>query len=186
MADLNDEYFMSLALSQARHAWDLGEIPVGAVIVNAANEIVSVGCNRTIIDNDPCAHAEIVALRNAGKVLDTYRLTDLTMYVTLEPCCMCSGALIHARLKRLVYGAKDPKTGACGSVFDVLIDSRHSSEFLANLETLFTNMRSNFPLDASFIILLNSSRLFTQVPVIPSSAYISTNSISALDLIYSV
>ena len=126
MAELNDEYFMSLALSQARHAWDLGEIPVGAVIVNADKEIVSVGCNRTIIDNDPCAHAEIVALRNAGKVLDTYRLTDLTMYVTLEPCCMCSGALIHARLKRLVYGAKDPKTGACGSVFDGLIDSRHN------------------------------------------------------------
>ena len=126
MADVNDEYFMSLALSQARHAWDLGEIPVGAVIVNAAKEIVSVGCNRTIIDNDPCAHAEIVALRNAGTILDTYRLTDLTMYVTLEPCCMCSGALIHARLKRLVYGAKDPKTGACGSVFDILIDSRHN------------------------------------------------------------
>lgn len=121
-----DEYFMSLALSQARHAWDLGEIPVGAVIVNAADEIVSVGCNRTIIDNDPCAHAEIVALRNAGKALNTYRFPGLTMYVTLEPCCMCSGAIIHARIKRLVYGAKDPKTGACGSVFSVLTDARHN------------------------------------------------------------
>ena len=102
MADVNDEYFMSLALSQARHAWDLGEIPVGAVIVNAAKEIVSVGCNRTIIDNDPCAHAEIVALRNAGKILDTYRLTDLTMYVTLcqvKTSCIWSKRSENGRMR---------------------------------------------------------------------------------------
>ena len=126
MSTEKDEYFMRLALSQARHAQDLGEIPVGAVIVDDTGAVIAVGCNRTVIDNDPSAHAEIVALRQAGALLNTYRLTDLTMYVTLEPCCMCSGSLIHARLKRVVFGAKDPKTGACGSVFNVLIDPRHN------------------------------------------------------------
>ncbi|MBO6258112.1 MAG: tRNA adenosine(34) deaminase TadA [Succinivibrio sp.] len=117
---------MELALAQARCAEDLDEIPVGCVIVDPQGRIVSSGCNQTITAHDPTAHAEIVALRRAGLALDNYRLVGLTMYVTLEPCCMCAGALIHSRIHRLVYGADDPKTGACSSVFDVLKNPRHN------------------------------------------------------------
>ncbi len=120
------EYYMSLALSQANIALSLGEIPVGCVIVDKAGRIVGQGCNMTIINSDPTAHAEIMALRNAGVRLKNYRLVDLDMYVTLEPCCMCSGAIIHARLKHVYFGATDPKTGACGSMFNVLNDLRHN------------------------------------------------------------
>lgn len=117
---------MELALAQARCAQDLDEIPVGCIIVDANGRIVSSGYNQTITAHDPTAHAEIVALRRAGLEIENYRLVGLTMYVTLEPCCMCSGALIHSRIQRLVYGADDPKTGACSSVFDVLKNPLHN------------------------------------------------------------
>ena len=107
---------MQLALEQAVLAEQLGEVPVGAVVVDASGGVIATGFNRTIIDSDPTAHAEIVALRNAARELDNYRLPGLTLYVTLEPCAMCMGAMMHARLSRVVFGAHDPKTGVCGSV----------------------------------------------------------------------
>lgn len=110
---------MRLAFEQAQRAGDLGEVPVGAVVVSAQGEVIGQGHNRTIMDADPTAHAEIVALRMAARVQDNYRLPGASLYVTLEPCVMCMGAMLHARLARIVFGALDPKTGACGSVLDV-------------------------------------------------------------------
>ena len=120
------EKYMAMALEEANKAKELGEVPVGAIIVASDGTIVSRGCNRTIVDHDATAHAEIVALRRAGIAIGNYRLNDLTMYVTLEPCCMCVMACIHARIKAIVYGAEDPKTGACNSVFDLADDDRHN------------------------------------------------------------
>lgn len=120
-------YWMGLALAQARHAIDLGEIPVGAVVVDEERDaIVGAGCNMTLTTHDPSAHAEMVALRRTGQALENYRLPGLSMFVTLEPCPMCAGLVIHARLRRLVYGATDPRTGACGSVFPLISDPRHN------------------------------------------------------------
>lgn len=110
---------MHEALSMARAAVRAGEVPVGAVVVDARGEVVGRGYNRCIADHDPTGHAEIVALRDAAARHGNYRLPGLALYVTLEPCVMCMGALLHARLARVVYGARDPKTGACGSVMDV-------------------------------------------------------------------
>jgi len=110
--------FMQLALEQARHAWALGEVPVGAVVVKDG-EVVATGYNQPIGKHDPTAHAEIVALRAAAEKLGNYRLPGCELYVTLEPCAMCSGAMMHARLARVVYAAVDPKTGVCGSVLDL-------------------------------------------------------------------
>lgn len=110
---------MALALEQARLAAAAGEVPVGAVVVDAQGQVLGEGYNRTITDSDPTAHAEVVALRRAAARLGNYRLPGLSLYVTLEPCVMCMGAMLHARLARVVYGAPDPKTGACGSVLDV-------------------------------------------------------------------
>ncbi|WP_407852478.1 tRNA adenosine(34) deaminase TadA [Bordetella petrii] len=110
---------MALALQQAEAAWRVGEVPVGAVVVDARGQVLGTGFNRTITDHDPTAHAEIVALRAAARHLSNYRLPGISLYVTLEPCVMCIGAMLHARLARVVYGAADPKTGACGSVLDV-------------------------------------------------------------------
>lgn len=114
-----DDHFMALAMEQAKFAGSIGEVPVGAVLVDAEGQVLGVGYNRTITDHDPTAHAEIVALRNAARRLENYRLPGITVYVTLEPCVMCIGAMLHARLTRVVFGASDPKTGACGSVIDV-------------------------------------------------------------------
>ncbi|WP_238913394.1 tRNA adenosine(34) deaminase TadA [Achromobacter insolitus] len=114
-----DVSFMERALEQARAAYDIGEVPVGALVVSAQGDILGRGYNRTIIDHDPTAHAEIVALRSAARALENYRLPGITVYVTLEPCVMCIGAMLHARLARVVFGAYDPKTGACGSVLDI-------------------------------------------------------------------
>ena len=112
---------MERALQLAREAAEAGEVPVGAVIVDpATGAIVAEGANAPISGHDPTAHAEIVALRDAGARLDNYRLCDSTLYVTLEPCPMCAGAIVHARVARVVYGADDPKGGAAGSVFDLL------------------------------------------------------------------
>ncbi len=110
---------MRLALAQAQSAADAGEVPVGAALF-LDNRLVAVGQNRVLRDNDPTAHAEVVAMRAAGQLLNNYRLLRCTLYCTLEPCAMCSGAIIHARLARLVYGAPDPKAGAAGSVLSVL------------------------------------------------------------------
>jgi tRNA(adenine34) deaminase len=115
---VSDTAFMQLALEQAQQAWDLGEVPVGAVVVKDG-EVIAVGCNQPIGKHDPTAHAEIVALRAAAEKLGNYRLPGCELYVTLEPCVMCSGAMMHARLARVVFGATDPKTGACGSVLNL-------------------------------------------------------------------
>ena len=117
--DYNDQDWMQYALALADKAEAVGEIPVGAVLVKN-NEVIAEGWNLSIVEHNACAHAEIIAITNAGKVLKNYRLIDCTLYVTLEPCPMCAGALVHARIKRLVYGAGDYKTGAAGSVFDLV------------------------------------------------------------------
>jgi tRNA(adenine34) deaminase len=115
----SDEQWMEAALQQAAEAEGIGEVPVGAVIVcNGA--IVGRGMNRNLIDADPTAHAEVVALRDAAQTLGTQRLVECEMFVTIEPCAMCAGALTHARIRRLVYGADDPKAGAVHSVMQVL------------------------------------------------------------------
>lgn len=114
-----DEKWMAYALSVADNAARENEIPVGAVLVKD-DQLIAQGWNLSILNHDACAHAEIMAIREAGKVLENYRLVDCTLYVTLEPCPMCAGALVHARIKRLVYGAGDYKTGAAGSVFDLV------------------------------------------------------------------
>jgi len=121
-----DERFMRRALELAQHAADAHEeIPVGAVLV-ADGRIIGEGWNQSISHSDPSAHAEIVALREAGQRLGNYRFPGATLYVTLEPCVMCAGAIVHARVARAVYAAADPKTGAAGSVFDTLISDRHN------------------------------------------------------------
>ncbi|MEQ6890464.1 tRNA adenosine(34) deaminase TadA [Halomonas sp. CS7] len=107
----SDEFYMHRALDQARLGLDAGEVPVGAVVVDAAGEIVGVGFNAPVGGHDPSAHAEIQALRAAGERLGNYRLDGCTLYVTLEPCLMCTGAIIHARLDRVVYGAAEPRSG---------------------------------------------------------------------------
>lgn len=122
-----EEHWMRHALSLADRAErDDDEIPVGAVLLGADGTMLGEGWNRNISDHDPSAHAEILVLRQAGKALGNHRLTGCTLYVTLEPCAMCAMALVHARVARLVYAAADPKTGAAGSVFDLLADPRHN------------------------------------------------------------
>ncbi len=116
---MNDEHFMQMALAQAKQAQDSGEVPVGAVVVQQGR-VVAQAHNAPIRLNDPCAHAEVLALRSAAEQLGNYRLDDCTLYVTLEPCPMCVGALLHARVQRVVWGAAEPKTGAAGSVVDLL------------------------------------------------------------------
>jgi len=125
--DPADERWMRHAFALAERAQgEFDEIPVGAVLVGAQGELLGEGWNRNIRDHDPSAHAEIVAMRQAGQALANHRLVGSTLYVTLEPCAMCAMALVHARVARVVYGASDPKTGACGSVFDLLADPRHN------------------------------------------------------------
>src|SRR5437899_360657 len=118
-----DEQFMDLALAEARKAEGSGEVPVGAVIVSDG-VVIARGFNQPISLNDPTAHAEMVALRQACLKLGNYRLSNATMYCTVEPCMMCAGAMIHARLARLVFGTPDPKAGSAGSIYNVLTDPR--------------------------------------------------------------
>ncbi|MBD8525307.1 tRNA adenosine(34) deaminase TadA [Pseudoxanthomonas sp. CAU 1598] len=151
---------MQRALDEAdRIEREDGEVPVAALLVDANDALIAIGGNRNIAEHDPSAHAEIVALRAAGQRLQNYRLPGLTLYVTLEPCAMCAMALIHARVERLVFAADDPKTGACGSVFDLLADPRHNhrvevlSGVLAEdasrrLSNYFRKKRGRAPLDA--------------------------------------
>ena len=123
--DNQDLFWMGEALGLARQAGLEDEVPIGAVVVRNG-EVVGRGWNRNIGLNDPSAHAEIMAMRDAGERLSNHRLLDCSLYVTLEPCPMCVGAMIHARLKRVVFGANDPKTGAAGGMFDLLGDPAHN------------------------------------------------------------
>jgi tRNA(adenine34) deaminase len=131
---MTDESYLRAAIDEALAAERDGEVPVGAVVVYEG-AIVGRGNNRVLRDNDPTAHAEIVAMRAAGQALGNYRLENCTLYVTLEPCAMCAGAILHARIKRLVYAATDPKAGACGSVLSVMNHPQlnHKAEVEAGL-----------------------------------------------------
>jgi len=130
-----DQTYMEMAIEEARKARSAGEVPVGAVLVDSDNNVIAKGRNRTIGNCDPTAHAEMLVLREAGKVLGNYRLLSSTLYVTIEPCVMCMGAVIHARVARLVYGAPDPKWGAAGSLYDLARDGRlnHQPEIVAGV-----------------------------------------------------
>lgn len=120
---MNDMTFMQIALSLAEEAGKNGEVPVGAIVVKDGI-VIGRGSNAPITQHDPSAHAEIQAMRDAAKQLGNYRLVDCTLYVTLEPCAMCAGAIQHARIARLVFGASDPKTGACGSVVNLMAEEK--------------------------------------------------------------
>jgi tRNA(adenine34) deaminase len=120
---MDDEHFMREALALAERGRALGEVPVGAVVVKEG-EVIGRGFNCPITESDPTAHAEVRALREAAQRLGNYRLPGCALFVTLEPCAMCAGAMIHARIARVVYGAPDPKTGACGSVVDLFAEAR--------------------------------------------------------------
>ncbi len=150
-ATAEDERFMGLALEEADRAATAGEVPVGAVVV-LDGRVVARGHNAPVADRDPTAHAEIVALRAAARELGNYRLPDVTLYSTVEPCAMCCGALVHARVARLVYGAADPKAGAVRSLFRLLEDARlnhhvavtagvRASECGSRLSEFFRNRR---------------------------------------------
>lgn len=149
---MNDTDYMQQALELAAQAAAAGEVPVGAVVVHEGM-VVGRGFNQPISRADPSAHAEIMALRDAGQALANYRLADCDLYVTLEPCVMCSGAIIHARIRRVVFGATDPKTGACGSVIDLFAENRlnhhatvtagvRASESVALLQNFFASRRN--------------------------------------------
>jgi tRNA(adenine34) deaminase len=131
---MTDQDFMALALVQAKLAWDAGEVPVGAVVVKDGI-VIAQGYNQPISSHDPTAHAEVMALRAASQVLGNYRLPGCELYVTLEPCVMCAGAMMHARLSRVIYGAADLKTGACGSVINLFEQEKlnHHTEIVADV-----------------------------------------------------
>ena len=120
---MDDERFMRLALEEARRALAIGDVPVGAVVVREG-EVIASACNEREITGDPTAHAEVLALRAASKAIGDWRLTGTTMFVTLEPCPMCAGALVHARVPRLVYGSQDPRAGAAYSLYNIVQDPR--------------------------------------------------------------
>jgi len=126
---------MMIALEEARRARQIGEVPVGAVLVGEAGDLIANACNRTIANADPTAHAEILVLRAAAEKLRNYRLLNTTLYVTIEPCLMCMGAAVHARVARVVYGAPDPKWGAAGSLYHFALDPRlnHRPEVVAGV-----------------------------------------------------
>ena len=126
-----DVMFMAMALDQAYNGWAMGEVPVGAVIARDG-QVLATGFNQPIANHDPTAHAEIQAMRAAATLIGNYRLAGCTLYVTLEPCAMCAGAIQHARIARLVYGARDPKTGACGSVVDLFVQAKLNHHTVVN------------------------------------------------------
>jgi tRNA(adenine34) deaminase len=130
-----DEHFMEQTLAEARKAREAGEVPVGALVVSKDGKIIGRGYNRPISAHDPTSHAEIIAMREAAHHLTNYRLTGTTLYCTLEPCVMCAGAIVHARIARLVFGAHDPKAGAAGSIYNVVSDSRlnHQPEVVSGV-----------------------------------------------------
>ena len=137
MLSEHDQQWMTYALSLADKAEVQGEIPVGAVLVRD-NQIIGEGWNQSITLNDPSAHAEMQAIREAGKLLGNYRLINTTLYVTLEPCPMCAGLLVHSRIQRLVFGASDLKSGAAGSVMDLLRDERLNHQVEVTADVLAT------------------------------------------------
>jgi len=150
---MNDEYYMNLAILEAEKAAAMNEVPVGAVIVDKNKDVIGHGYNSPILSNDPTSHAEINAMRMASRVLNNYRLIDTTLYVTIEPCIMCMGAIIHARIKRVVFGAGDPKWGAAGSLYNIADDERlnHHPEIVPGIyenktkqliQNFFINKRS--------------------------------------------
>ena len=120
----NHKYFMELALEEAKKAGQMGEVPIGAILVSDSGAVLSAAHNRTVKLVDPTAHAEILALRDAAIKHNNYRLLNTVLFVTIEPCIMCMGALVHARVKRVIYGANDPKWGAAGSLYDFSDDFR--------------------------------------------------------------
>jgi tRNA(adenine34) deaminase len=130
-----DDEWMGQALEQARTALSVGEVPVGAVVVAADGTIVGRGYNHPISSHDPTGHAEVMALREAARSIGNYRLTGMTLICTLEPCIMCAGAIVHARIARLVFGAHDPKAGAAGSIYNVVADLRlnHQPEVVSGV-----------------------------------------------------
>jgi tRNA(adenine34) deaminase len=153
---VDDRYWMKQALAEAKRAADLGEAPIGAVVVRGG-ELLGRGHNRREVDGDPLAHAELLALREAARRVEGWRLTGCTIYVTLEPCPMCAGALVASRIDRLVYGAADPKAGFCGSLGNLVQDPRlnHRLEVSAGvlaedsaalLRGFFTSLRTAKPL----------------------------------------
>ena len=123
-----DDTFMALALDEARTAAEIGEVPIGAVVV-CEGAVVASGCNRREVDHDPAGHAEFIAIREAARKLERWRLSDCTVYVTLEPCPMCAGLMHQARVARCVYGAADPKAGALGTLYDLANDERLNHRF---------------------------------------------------------
>jgi len=141
-----DLKWMNYALTLADRAQQAGEVPVGAVLV-LNDEVIGEGYNRVISQHDPCAHAEIMAIRAGGQQIENYRILDATLYVTLEPCCMCAGAIIHSRIKRVVYGAPDLKTGAAHSAFELINDPQHNHQVAVShgvLADKCANMISEF------------------------------------------
>ena len=128
---IEDEKWMKIAIDEAHLAMDKNEIPVGAVLIKE-NKLISQAHNRPIINSDPTSHAEIEVLRMAGKKLRNYRIPKSILYVTLEPCAMCFGAMIHARIERVVFGASDPKSGVCGSTIDLSSESIFNHQILVN------------------------------------------------------
>jgi tRNA(adenine34) deaminase len=155
MSSAEDTGYMAEALVLARAAQSRGEVPVGAIVVRDG-AIVGRGGNAPIAANDPTAHAEIAALREAARALGNYRLPGCALYVTLEPCAMCAGAILHSRISRLVFGASDPKTGACGSVIDLFAETRLNHHATAQggvladqcgklLSEFFADLRRNSP-----------------------------------------
>ncbi|MEC5218708.1 tRNA(adenine34) deaminase [Actimicrobium sp. GrIS 1.19] len=131
---MDDRVYLRQALDQAHNAWALGEVPVGAVLVKDG-QVIATGFNQPIGTHDPSAHAEIMALRAAAALIGNYRLPGCELFVTLEPCAMCAGAMLHARLARVVYGASDPKTGCCGSVINLFEQEKlnHQTELVGGV-----------------------------------------------------
>jgi tRNA(adenine34) deaminase len=131
---MDPSIYMRQAINQAHNAWALGEVPVGAIVVKDG-EVIATGFNQPIGTHDPTAHAEIMALRAAATLLGNYRLPGCELYVTLEPCAMCAGAMINARLARVIFGATDPKTGACGSIVNLFDENKlnHHTEVMGGV-----------------------------------------------------
>ena len=135
---LSHRQFMERALDEARRAYEKGEVPVGAVIVDSSGDILAQAHNLTVSTNDPTAHAELLAIRQAAAVMKNYRLTHTSLYVTVEPCCMCAGAMVWARIGRLIYGTADTRGGAAGSLYRIPEDSRlnHRMEVVSGVGEL--------------------------------------------------
>jgi len=137
---MDDQYFMQLALGQAQEAFQRGEVPVGAVLIHDGM-VLATGYNRREEQQDPTAHAELLAIRAASEALGTWRLTETTLYVTLEPCAMCAGAIIQARIPRLVFGTWDPKAGACGSICNLTAETRFNHRVQVEADCLTEECR---------------------------------------------